>query len=595
MRISQLKINNFRGIAFCNLLLSGHTVLIGDNNTGKSSVLEAIDLVLGPERLSRYAPIDEHDFYGGRYLDSEDNPIIIEIEVVIVDLSDEQKRHFRPHLEFWNEQLACLIEGPPIEAVDEPDVKDALRICFIGRYDPEDDDFKAETFFCAPLRDDGERSGFSSADKRRCGFLYLRWLRTGSRALSLERGSLLDIILRVRELRPKMWEQVLAQLRDLTVAEDPALGLSEILTGVQSAIREFVPADWGADPKLRVSDLTRKHLRRTLTVFMATGALNDGVPHAAPFQHQGTGTINTLVLALLSMIADAKETVIFAMEEPEIAIPPYTQKRIVDSVRRKSSQALFTSHSPFVLEEFDPSEIMVLRRDNTGRLTGQPIAFPAHIKPKAYSSEYRQRFAEALLARRVLIAEGTTEADAYPAAARRLAELDGTSYSTLEALGIAVFNAGTDNQIANYGQFFRGLGKETFAVYDRQDDQAANAAIVAAIDHPFEAATKGLEDLILRETGEGGLRRYSAELIASGLWPPHLAAKRPNAATAAAELRTVIGEVLRRGKGTGTAGDLLAQCLLGEIPSSIKATVGQIKAIVEPPPPASAVAADNAI
>jgi putative ATP-dependent endonuclease of the OLD family len=145
MRISRLTIKNFRGIATATLVFKSHTVLIGDNNIGKSSVLEAIDLVLGPERLSRYAPIDEHDFYAGRYLNDEGRPIHIEVEVIVVDLNAEQKRHFRPHLEFWNERLGSLIEEPPIEALDEAVVKDALRIGFIGRYDPEEDDFKAET------------------------------------------------------------------------------------------------------------------------------------------------------------------------------------------------------------------------------------------------------------------------------------------------------------------------------------------------------------------------------------------------------------------------------------------------------------------
>jgi energy-coupling factor transporter ATP-binding protein EcfA2 len=63
----------------------GHTVLVGDNNTGKSTILEAIDLVLGPERLSRYPVIDEHDFYAGQYLDKDANPIDIKVEVVVVD------------------------------------------------------------------------------------------------------------------------------------------------------------------------------------------------------------------------------------------------------------------------------------------------------------------------------------------------------------------------------------------------------------------------------------------------------------------------------------------------------------------------------
>jgi hypothetical protein len=140
-----------------------------------------------------------------------------------------------------------------------------------------------------PPQDNGEQPLFRTPDKRLCGFLLLRALRTGSRALSLERGSLLDIILRVHELRPKMWEKVLEQLRDLPVTADPELGVTQILSGVQAALRTFVPSEWAAEPHLRVSDLTRENLRRTLTVFMATGAMNGDIPHSAPFQHQGSG------------------------------------------------------------------------------------------------------------------------------------------------------------------------------------------------------------------------------------------------------------------------------------------------------------------
>ncbi len=50
------------------VLLPRHAVLIGDNNTGKTTLLEALDLVLGPDRLNRQPPIDEHDFFRGNYL-----------------------------------------------------------------------------------------------------------------------------------------------------------------------------------------------------------------------------------------------------------------------------------------------------------------------------------------------------------------------------------------------------------------------------------------------------------------------------------------------------------------------------------------------
>lgn len=54
-----------------------------------------------------------------------------------------------------------------------------------------------------------------------------------------------------------------------------------------------------------------------------------------------TGTLNTLVLALLSFIAELKEeNVIFAMEEPEIALAPHTQRRIATYLLTKTTQWL---------------------------------------------------------------------------------------------------------------------------------------------------------------------------------------------------------------------------------------------------------------
>jgi len=575
MRIARITIKNFRGIAEAKVNFQGHTVIIGDNNSGKSSLLEAIDLVLGPDRLSRAAPIDEHDFYASRYLDSEENPVPIEIEVIVVDLSPEQIRHFNANLEFWNESSSALVNGPPITGVESSSVKEALRVGFRGWYEQDEDDFKAETFFCWPESDTGKQPTFYSKDKRKCGFLLLRALRTGARALSLERGSLLDVILRVREIRPKMWEQVLDQLRKLQVAEDPSIGLSGILTEIQAAIRQFVPFDWAADPHLRVSDLTREHLRRTLTVFMATGAIGDG-SHAAPFQHQGTGTINMLVLALLSMIADAKQSVIFAMEEPETAIPPSSQKSIVLGVTSKSAQAIFTSHSPYVLEEFDPNQIMVLSRE-AGVLTGKQVKFPKHIRPKLYASEFRMRFAEALLSRRVLIAEGRTEASAYSAAARRLAELDNKTYSSLESLCIAVFDAQSDSKIASFGAFFRDLGKQLFAVYDKQNNASQKAQIEAAIHYPFESEADDFEASLLTEIPEVSLRRFCENVVAAGDWPPHLRYCQPNAAMAFSDVRDALHKYLESGKASGTAGDLLANCSVDEMPATVKNVLAKIK------------------
>ena len=60
---------------------------------------------------------------------------------------------------------------------------------------------------------------------------------------------------------------------------------------------------------------------------MGSGAYReDGTEYLTPYAHQGTGTVNTLVLSLLSIIADIKENVIFAMEEPALSRYSLTKK-----------------------------------------------------------------------------------------------------------------------------------------------------------------------------------------------------------------------------------------------------------------------------
>ena len=53
MRVSRLSIETFRGITKAELHFTSHTLLIGGNNVGKSTICEALDLVLGPDRLNQ--------------------------------------------------------------------------------------------------------------------------------------------------------------------------------------------------------------------------------------------------------------------------------------------------------------------------------------------------------------------------------------------------------------------------------------------------------------------------------------------------------------------------------------------------------------
>lgn len=589
MKIYSVSIENFRGIRSAKLVLPDHAVFIGDNNTGKSSVLEAIDLVLGPDRLSRRPPVDEHDFFEGKYLpvaaseegamadEAGEAPIAeapkITIDVTIVGLSEEQEARFGGNIEWLNVETGDFFTEANPAGVDAANIKAALRVTFIGVYDSDEDDFAGNTFYSRSLTEADKPEPFSKKDKQHCGFLFLRSLRTGSRALSLEHGSLLDIILRLKEIRPQMWEGAIATLAAFDVASDPAIGISGVLDSIDKSLKKYVPREWGMKPHLKVSNLTREHLRKVVTAFIATG---DG-DHAAPFFRQGTGTINMLVLAMLSQIAEDKQNVIFAMEEVETAIPPYAQKRIVHELRKLAAQSIVTSHSPYVLEEYKLDETVILSRANDGVLSQAQITLPESVKHKRYRQEFRTRFCEGLLSRRVLIAEGATEASAFPVAARRLSEIDPATYASLEALGICIIDAGTESQIVDLAVLYKGLGKSTFGLCDKQTDPA-KAAIEAQVERLFMHEEKGIENLILKNTTKEALERFSDALD----WPPHILVKYPDPK---ANLIAALKEYFGWAKGNWGIADFLGQCSEAEIPSWIRDTCVELKAIFDPPPP----------
>jgi len=202
------------------------------------------------------------------------------------------------------------------------------------------------------------------------------------------------------------------------------------------------------------------------------------------------------------------------------------------------------------------------------------VNLPASVKHKRYRQEFRTRFCEGLLARRVLIAEGATEASAMTAVALRLSELNPGAYSSLEALGICTLDAGSETQVADLARLYRELGKEVFAICDKQapDDEAT---IRAEVNELFMHAEKGFEDLVLKNTTQTAMERF---IDAIG-WPPHLASKFPSPK---AEPVDALFDYFTWAKGDRSIADFLVSCEEQEIPEWIKQTCIRIKELCEP-------------
>ncbi len=85
MRLSQIKIENFRGIK--NIVVDFErdiTVLIGENNTGKTTILEALRLCLDVVKSDKICNFSEYDFYrdGGHKNLKKCEPISIRLNFI---------------------------------------------------------------------------------------------------------------------------------------------------------------------------------------------------------------------------------------------------------------------------------------------------------------------------------------------------------------------------------------------------------------------------------------------------------------------------------------------------------------------------------
>jgi putative ATP-dependent endonuclease of OLD family len=571
MKVVQLKIDNFRGIESAELKFDGHALLVGSNNVGKSTICEALDLVLGPDRLNRFPPIEEYDFYNGKYLnpaktsEEEPEPIKIRVEVLLTELSAEVQKRCGKHLEFWHIAEKRLLTEGEVKAAAVNISIPCLRLETVGQYDPVEDEFTAETLYThSPDALDGVKDTVRREIKRLFGFLYLRALRTGTRALSLERGSLFDVLLRLQKVRTGLWEHAIERLRGLDIEKDAA-ELEPVLTAIEERLTSYVSASKpGRKTKLYVSQLTREHLRKTMAFFLAMREDQEPVP----FQQAGTGTLNTLVLALLSFIAELKpDSVIFAMEEPEIAVQPHTQRRIADYLLLHTKQAFVTSHSPYVIERFTPESTFLLTRAAGGKLESMCVADATGLKENDYKRYARKGLAECMLGKGVIIVEGSTESHALPVLARCLEAQDAT-LNPLDLAGVSVFDAESDGPIPKFGKFFQALGLKTFGFYDSKNRPIAEKAKFAAVlDVNEEHTYKGFEELLSAEVPVARLRSFLQELLDSGVDATHY--KIPTTLPADdAAIRKLIVSLLSSSKGAGWSARLLEQCDPNEYPKT---------------------------
>ncbi|MGH6670987.1 MAG: hypothetical protein ACRECV_03295 [Xanthobacteraceae bacterium] len=111
----------------------------------KSTVCEALELALGPDRLYRSPLVEEFDFYNSGYLDKGGNTVPIRIEVTLVDAAPSLQKSCGGYLDRWHSVERRILESGEIDKVDGPDNKWCLRLLTLATYNKEEEEFEADT------------------------------------------------------------------------------------------------------------------------------------------------------------------------------------------------------------------------------------------------------------------------------------------------------------------------------------------------------------------------------------------------------------------------------------------------------------------
>lgn len=279
MHIVRLAIDNFRCIRHAEIYPGRHTVMLGPNNTGKTTVLEALNLLLNPEVTPRSRAIDENDFYKRDYLASAapeadavpPEPPAIRIEAVVAGLTTDDEDAFRDHLVPWRAATREVVETATEGENAFANAETAIRVGFEAWYDAAEDDFIYDTYFLRSSsipRD--ERPRFWREHKRRVGFLIYRDFRALTRPLTLEPTTLFARVLQSQDIALHRFEDVLTRLESALDPMTSEPDVAAIMNSYKAELERFLLLSAAAPSALsfEITDRTRAQLKAVSQLYV---------------------------------------------------------------------------------------------------------------------------------------------------------------------------------------------------------------------------------------------------------------------------------------------------------------------------------------
>ena len=483
MRIKSLRIHNYRSIRDLELECLPMVTLLGPNNHGKSNLLSALEF-----GLSTSAKPVEQDFFA--YRDSNDNELWI--EMTFHELTEQEKNTFKRYVLF--DDTICIrktarlttngIEVTYNGYVEQPN-EEWLQAEKAGDYTSRDQ------ISGTPLKDLVPQTGrLTKANIVEAQQKYIQAHKgelTFKRTLEQEpllgqknvAGGILPefyLIPAVRDLTDeikvkatttfgrllnravsemaqrdprfvearKRLEEVVASLN----TRDAEEGRSNQLAELEKSIEEELQS-WGVKVNIEVTPPELERLFELGTDIH----LNDGVETSA--DRKGHGLQRAMMFALLRLWAKVirsdrqmdteaqvtprkqSDSVIFAMEEPELFLHPHAQRKLSASLREIAEtaehQVFVCTHSTHFVNVERYKEIAIITKENpqegsrARQCTDELFAGDnlAERKKRFHMAQWiNPDRGEMFFAKRVVFVEGETEKVIFPFLAEKLGMFD---------------------------------------------------------------------------------------------------------------------------------------------------------------------------
>lgn len=412
MFLSNVHIKNFRGIEDLSLSLDDVCVLIGENNTGKTSIIDAIRLCLEETVDRTPARFMDYDYHLKDGIENPTSSPPIEITLTFQEQSDDA----------WLSELEAL---KPAEVLAESGLRSyILKVSSV--FDQSSHKFVTDYDFLdvdlSPLLQAKQDSVLSSL-KQLTSTFYLSSIRDAAQefdvhskfwspfvtALKMNSADRIEIESELKHLNSKILH-----------THESFETVNESLQNVARLMRSQgkIPVSIDALPSRMFEILSRTRIN----IESSTGA-------KIPIDRHGGGTQSVSVICLFEAflqlqrkeLYDGFANPLLALEEPEAHLHPSAVKALGDMVQGIPGQKLISTHSGDLIASIPLHKIRKLRR-KTNKIVVYQLREGALNPDELEEISYllRMKRDNLLFARCWLLVEGKTEATLLPECAHAM-------------------------------------------------------------------------------------------------------------------------------------------------------------------------------